>query len=129
MMNLFQPSVKLVRKVRRGSRLTRRYDIPQTPLDRLAASHRADPATITALQQLRQRLDPFTLAEAIDRKLARIHRLANLRHSPHPGTTSPPAHPASPSVGKGPRRWQNHNLFFPQSPASRTTLPRPLVRT
>jgi len=30
MMNLFQPSVKLLRKVRVGSRLLRVYDRPQT---------------------------------------------------------------------------------------------------
>ncbi len=129
MMNLFQPSVKLVRKVRRGSRLTRRYDHPQTPLDRLAASQGADPATLTALQQLRLRLDPFALAEAIDRKLGRIHRLANLQHSPRPGNASPPSHPDSTSAGKTPHRWRNHDLFFRLSPASRTTMRRPLVRT
>jgi hypothetical protein len=77
MMNLFQPSVKLVRKVRVGSRLQRLYDHPQTPLDRLLASGQGDPASLQALQELRQRLDPFALAEAIERKLARIYRLAS----------------------------------------------------
>ncbi len=38
MMNLYQPSVKLVRKTRVGARLRRTYDRPQTPLDRLLAS-------------------------------------------------------------------------------------------
>ena len=95
MMNLFQPSVKLVRKVRRGSRLTRRYDRPQTPLDRLVASGAGDPAQTAALQQLRDRLDPFALAEMIDRKLRRIYRLANRRQSPRPVSTSTPgvSHP------------------------------------
>ncbi len=95
MMNLFQPSVKLVRKVRRGSRLTRRYDCPQTPLDRLVASGAGDPAQTAALQQLRDRLDPFALAEMIDRKLRRIYRLANRRQSPRPVSTSTPglSHP------------------------------------
>jgi len=127
MMNLFQPSVKLVGKVRRGSRLTRRYDAPQTPLDRLAESQEADPATVAAWLQLRQRLDPFVLAEAIDRKLAKIHRLANLRHSPRADAARPPA-PPGPSARKA-HRWQNHNLFFQRSPASRTTERRPPVRT
>lgn len=95
MMNLFQPSVKLVRKVRRGSRLTRRYDRPQTPLDRLVASGVGDPVQIAALQQLRNRWDPFALAQMIDRKLRRIYRLANRRHSPRPVATSTPgpSHP------------------------------------
>ena len=35
-MNLFQPSVKLIKVVRQGSRIRRIYDQPQTPLDRLA---------------------------------------------------------------------------------------------
>jgi hypothetical protein len=76
MMNLFQPSVKLLRKVRIGSRLKRVYDPPQTPLDRLLASGQGDSAKVQALVELRQRLDPFALAEAIERKLTRIYRLA-----------------------------------------------------
>jgi hypothetical protein len=82
MMNLFQPSVKLVRKVRRGSRLTRRYDRPQTPLDRLLASGAGNSTEVTTLRRLRDRLDPFILAETIDRKLRRIYRLANRGQSP-----------------------------------------------
>jgi hypothetical protein len=82
MMNLFQPSVKLLRKVRVGSRLTRVYDHPQTPLDRLLASGQGEPAKVAALQRLRTRVDPFALAAAIERKLNRIYRLANHRQSP-----------------------------------------------
>lgn len=76
MMNLFQPSVKLQRKTRVGARLRRVYDPPRTPLDRLLA---ADPqnAALKRLQQLRARLDPFALAEAIERKLRLIYRLAH----------------------------------------------------
>ncbi len=77
MMNLFQPSVKLLRKTRVGSRLRRVYDVPQTPLDRLLAAGGTDRAALQALQQLRARLDPFTLADAIERKLRRIYQLAH----------------------------------------------------
>ena len=42
--NLFQPSMKLVRKIRHGSRLCRQYDAPQTPWARVLASANADPA-------------------------------------------------------------------------------------
>ena len=59
MMNLYQPSVKLVRKTWVGERLHRRYDRPQTPLDRLPASGIGDPTHLRALQRLRTRLDPF----------------------------------------------------------------------
>ena len=84
MMNLFQPSVKLLRKVRVGSRLQRKYDRPQTPLDRLLATPGADLRTLHPLQPLRARLDPFALAKTIEAKLTRIHRLANHRQSPQP---------------------------------------------
>jgi len=82
MMNLYQPFVKLLRKTRVGSRLRRRYDRAQTPLDRVLASGRGDPKHLRALQRLRGRLDPFALAASIERKLQLIYRLANQRHSP-----------------------------------------------
>ena len=71
MMNLFQPSVKLLEKVRRGSRLTRHYDPPKTPLDRLAGAHprNAMPPALRKLLALRQTIDPFDLSAAIERKL------------------------------------------------------------
>ncbi|HYM71156.1 MAG TPA: hypothetical protein VEZ44_16280, partial [bacterium] len=87
MMNLFQPSVKLHQKVRVGSRLRRRYDPPQTPLDRLVASGTRTAATVVALQHLRARLDPFALADTIDRKLRHVASLAHrgpIRAARHP---------------------------------------------
>jgi hypothetical protein len=76
MMNLFQPSVKLVRKARVGSRLKRVYDAAQTPLDRVAACPDADHRKVAAFRQLRARLNPFILAQRIDERLAQIFRLA-----------------------------------------------------
>src|SRR6266498_4992054 len=69
MMNLFQPSVKLMRKVRVGSRLTRKYDQAQTPLDRLLASGQGNAEKLKNLKKLRESLDPIELARRIDRKL------------------------------------------------------------
>ncbi len=80
--NLFLPSVKLVRKERVGSRLRRRYDAPGTPLDRVRACPDADEAKVRQLVALRDRLDPFALAQTIDRKLEQIFALANHRQSP-----------------------------------------------
>ena len=76
MMNLFQPSVKLKSKTRIGSRIERRYDEPQTPLDRLKASGHADPDKLAALLALREQTDPFKLSQTIERKLRRIYRFA-----------------------------------------------------
>ncbi len=75
-MNVFVPSMKLIKKERVGSRLRRRYDVPQTPLDRVLASQQGDPRKVAALLRLRETLDPFTLAATIDRKVHRIAALA-----------------------------------------------------
>ena len=85
--NLFLPSVKLVRKMRVGSRLRRRYDAPQTPLERVHAAPQHDRAKVAALLALRQRLDPFVLAQTIDQKIERLYTLANHRQSPAPAPT------------------------------------------
>lgn len=82
MMNLFQPSVKLVRKVRKGSRLTRQYDAPQTPLDRLPHAQCGDLQKLAALVKQRQVTDPFALAATIERKIEKIWELANLKQGP-----------------------------------------------
>lgn len=83
MMNVFQPSVKLQRKKRIGSRLTRQYDAPQTPLDRLSAAQQGEVAKLQALKQQRSACDPFQLAAAIERKIEHIWDLANPKQSPH----------------------------------------------
>jgi hypothetical protein len=81
MMNLFQPSVKLVEKKRVGSRLKRTYDPPTTPLDRLRNCKLGDPAKLQELIKLRASLDPFTLSQIIEQKLNRLFELANPRYT------------------------------------------------
>jgi hypothetical protein len=83
-LNLYLPSVKLVRKVRVGSKLRRVYDDAQTPYQRVIASGLADPARVASLRALINDLDPFALAQMIDQKLQRIDTLANRRWSPQP---------------------------------------------
>jgi len=86
--NLFLPSVKLVRKERVGARLRRRYDAPRTPLDRLQACPGVDPAPVASWVALRDQLDPFTLSQAIDRKIERLIALPPIRRT---RPTPPPA--------------------------------------
>ena len=76
MMNLFQPSVKLLRKERVGSKLKRIYDRPQTPLDRLRVCRGADRAKVNELLRVRATTDPFELARIIENKIDRIAALA-----------------------------------------------------
>ncbi len=70
--NLFLPSVKLAKRERVGSRLRRRYEAPQTPLQRLRASGQADAVRLAELQRQQQKLDPFELSATIEAKLKRI---------------------------------------------------------
>ena len=84
-LNLFQPSAKLREKVRVGSKLRRRYDLPRTPLDRLVAEEAdgpADGSRSAALVKLRQGLNPFELSREIEPKLQAIYALAHTRLSP-----------------------------------------------
>lgn len=88
-MNLFQPSVKLIRTERRGSRKVRRYDEPRTPLDRLRGMPGADPKKVEALLHLRSRLDPFSLSRIIRRKLERIWKMRQTgKQAPKPKPVS-----------------------------------------
>jgi transposase InsO family protein len=82
MMNLFQPAVKLERKVRVGSRLKRCYGPAKTPIDRLLDHPDVDPRRARHLCERRSGVDPFALSKAIERKLQSIYQLANSRHSP-----------------------------------------------
>ena len=81
-MNLFQPSVKLVQVIRKGSRRTRRYDNPRTPLDRLSDSKSGNSQRLEELCALRERTDPFELAARVQQKLETIWSLRHLRPQP-----------------------------------------------
>jgi hypothetical protein len=108
-LNLFQPSVKLIRTERRGSRKTRRYDAPQTPLDRLAAMPGADQKKVEDLLALRARLNPFALAAIIRRKLDRIWELRTVPGRREEKTIDPaPEIARTLSRNVGPRRVTNN---------------------
>lgn len=81
-MNLFQPSVKLLKTERKGSRKNRSYSQPLTPLDRLLSSEHIDRSQKEELISLRQRFDPFELAERVDQKLQQIWNKAHYRYKP-----------------------------------------------
>ena len=81
-MNLFMPSMKLLRKERIGSKLKRHYGEPLTPFERVIASKKGDPVKIAELKKLYDALNPFDLAKTIEHKLDRLFKLVNRRQSP-----------------------------------------------
>jgi hypothetical protein len=86
--NLFQPSMKLLRKSRHGSRLRRRYDVPQTPWARVLACAEADPVKVAALRRMLARTDPFALSQRVDAQLEQVWQLAH-RVTRQPRATRP----------------------------------------
>ena len=117
--NFFLPSVKLRRKERVGARVRRRYDAPQTPLDRVLACPEISAAVAAQLRRQRARLDPFALGRAIDQQLARIYALANPRHSPAPAP--PGAAPTTPAPV--PRRVRQRLSIHPNPSLGRPARP------
>jgi len=81
-LNLFLPSVKLVKKVRVGSKMRRVYGAARTPFERVRECAQTDAQKVAQLEQLRKCLDPFQMSRSIEGQLERISRLANRRLSP-----------------------------------------------
>jgi len=77
--NMFQPSFKLIKKVRVGSKLKRTYDKPKTPFQRVLESGKYHRVKVKKLKDLMATLDPIELSEEIDRKLERIFKMASQR--------------------------------------------------
>jgi len=103
-MNLYLPSVKLVKKIRVGSKLRRVYGPAQTPWDRVLVCGQADTRRVAELKKLRSTLDPFALAQSIDRKLESIYALANRRLSPTPASSRGAKAVEKPRAGKVPKK-------------------------
>jgi hypothetical protein len=128
--NLFLPSVKLRTKERVGARLRRRYDAARPPLERVQVCPEADRQAVATLARLRDQLDPFALAETIDRKIEQLVALATparVAGVPTPTAAScPPIEPAPPPPRPGrPPGVKDftfgNRLRRPQARASRVT--------
>ncbi|HEY2477094.1 MAG TPA: hypothetical protein VGI19_20095 [Candidatus Cybelea sp.] len=72
LMNYFQPNVKLIERVRVGSRVRRKYDAPKTPFERLIELDVLAPEQVRRMRKERDRLDPFALSTAIETKVRAI---------------------------------------------------------
>ena len=71
-LNFFQPQMRLIEKVRTGSRVTKRYDKPRTPYMRLLEDADVDDLTKRKLKKQYAKLNPAELIRkinAIQRKL------------------------------------------------------------
>lgn len=74
--NFFLPSMRLVEKVREGSRVTRRYDRPQTSYERVLASETVSEEDKVRLRAFRAGLNVVQLRERLDVLQARLLKLS-----------------------------------------------------
>lgn len=75
MRNYFTPVMKLVEKKRVGSKVTKKYDEPQSPCDRLLNCPKVSTEIKRDLKAKRAQLDPIELAKSIEVKLQKIYQL------------------------------------------------------
>lgn len=73
--NFFQPVLKLRSKQRHGSRVHKRYDIAQTPFQRLACSAHVSAVAKLRLAQQYAALNPVALKRRIDANLKQLWKL------------------------------------------------------
>ena len=80
--NFMRPCAKLTEKTRRGARVTRRYDGPQTPFERVLACQEVSEAAKQRLHEQFAAIDPIALNGQIVRLQRRLLRLAAERATP-----------------------------------------------
>jgi hypothetical protein len=73
--NFFQPSMKLIRKEKTGSRTRRIYDEPRTPFERMKRIKRGiNPKRLKSLGEEFRETNPYELRRRMERKLKQILR-------------------------------------------------------
>jgi hypothetical protein len=79
--NFFMPSAKLIAKTRVGARVTKRYDRPATPCQRLLASPHLSDVVKSRLEARYERLNPVALKRRISELQQRLMELTALKES------------------------------------------------
>jgi hypothetical protein len=79
--NFFQPSMKLIEKTRVGSKVTKKYDIPKTPYQRVLKSQHISEGSKKDLKKQYKTLNPALLKRQITRLQQKLLRLASLKQS------------------------------------------------
>ena len=72
--NFFVPQLKLIEKVRVGSKIVKKYDLPKTPYQRLLESEHLTMGQKEELRRKYQLLNPIELREIIKRQILKLNR-------------------------------------------------------
>ena len=86
--NFFQPTMKLVEKTRIGSKVTKKYDKPLTPCQRILASPDVSAKDKQALKKLYAKLNPAQLKRHITRLQQKLYKLNTQKRSPRKKTAA-----------------------------------------
>jgi hypothetical protein len=79
--NFFQPSMKLLKKIREGSKVLKKYDKPLTPYRRILASPDVCEPDKAKLKALYRNLNPAALKRRITKYQQRLLRLSSSKQS------------------------------------------------
>jgi hypothetical protein len=77
--NFFQPSMKLIKKTRVGSRVTKKYDTAQRPYQRVLDSQYISKSVKTKLKRQYKTLNPASLKRKITRLQQKLLRMAGIK--------------------------------------------------
>jgi hypothetical protein len=123
--NFFLPVMKLLEKVRTGSKLTRRYDTPQTPFHRVLAHPEISDEIKHHLRTNYRTLDIFSLKSELNALQRRLFNTAVLAGPPPQPPRSPnypsPNHPWR-GTGSHPNTTALKDGTLPSSPGKEHTL-------
>jgi hypothetical protein len=111
--NFFLPVMRLKEKVRNGSKVTRRYDAPQTPYHRLLVHPHLDSKAKSALQTQYEQLNLVQLKSRLDSLQAQLFQSA-IQAGPPP-QAPPKYHPQESLRG---RAYGREILRIKSSPLS-----------
>ena len=75
--NMFLPSVKLIEKIRIGSRIIKKHDKPKTPLQRILESKFISKETKIKLVNQFKLYNPYSLKKVINNKIKNIIAITN----------------------------------------------------
>jgi hypothetical protein len=82
--NFFQPTIKLVEKIRVGGKIHRKYDEPRTPFQRVMESGQISKAARKSLQAKYESLNVAALHRRIEELRDRLFKATEAKNSPEP---------------------------------------------
>jgi hypothetical protein len=86
--NYFQPSVRLMSKQREGAKVTKRYDLAQTPYQRMLLTKKVSDAVKARLRDEYVPLNPAAIRREIETAQDALWRLTRVRNTPEATTLS-----------------------------------------